>query len=170
VVIITGSSSPSSFHPLPLQDPLLTPPPSSGANSPLGIGRATAHVFAAHSAHAIYLCDLSSTHLATHARELNSLFPTVHIHTHAFDATSESAVKAVCEDAISRYGRLDVMFANAGVASASHFKDTSAEDFMANVRVNLLSVFVCIKAAEPLCNSLLHRNPTPAAPSSPLHP
>jgi len=134
----------------------------TGASSPLGIGRATAHLFAAHSAHAIYLCDISSANLATHARELNHLHPSTTIHTHTFDATDEAAVKAVCEDAITRYGRLDVMFANAGVATGKHFAEVGADEFMKNVRVNLLSVFLAIKYAS---KAMMHTSASKPYPS-----
>lgn len=119
----------------------------TGASSALGIGRATAHLFAAHQAGAIYLCDISSKNLSTHAKEITSLYPATKVHVHTFDATDESAVKAVVDDAIDRYGRLDVMFANAGVATGKHFAEVGADEFMKNVRVNLLSVFLAIKHA-----------------------
>jgi NAD(P)-dependent dehydrogenase (short-subunit alcohol dehydrogenase family) len=78
------------------------------------------------------------------------------------DATSESGIKAICEDAISRYGRLDVMVANAGVAAAKHFKDTSAEEFMENVKVNLLSVFLSIKHSSAAMLKTSREKPYPS--------
>lgn len=39
------------------------------------------------------------------------------------------------------------MFANAGVATGKHFAEVGADEFMKNVRVNLLSVFLAIKYA-----------------------
>lgn len=117
----------------------------TGCNSPLGIGRATAHHFAANGARAIFLCDFASQHLETHVREINSLYPSVKCHAKQFDAADEAAVKSVCEAAVEKYGRLDIFFANAGVSSGKHFGEIKPEDFMNVLRVNTLSVFLAIK-------------------------
>ncbi|KAF7550563.1 hypothetical protein G7046_g7978 [Stylonectria norvegica] len=111
----------------------------TGANSQLGIGRATAHQFAESGARAIYLCDYDDSHLDAHKAELNAAFPAVEIHTRRFDAAEEPRVKEVVDDAVQRYGRLDVFFANAGVVGRttlfSHFTD---DEFMAVLKTNTL--------------------------------
>ncbi|KAF2859299.1 P-loop containing nucleoside triphosphate hydrolase protein [Piedraia hortae CBS 480.64] len=118
----------------------------TGGNSPLGIGRATAHLFAANGAKAIFLCDLTTTHLETHKRELNSLYPNVDIHTCGIDASSEPAVAGVVDSALAKYGRLDVFFANAGVnVTRTSVLDSTVEDFMEIMRINALSVFLAVK-------------------------
>jgi NAD(P)-dependent dehydrogenase (short-subunit alcohol dehydrogenase family) len=93
----------------------------TGANSPIGIGRAAAHQYAANGAKAVYICDAASSYLETHKREMKELYPDVEVIPTVLDVSKEDAVKAVCEDAVKRFGRLDVMFANAGtVTSLSH--------------------------------------------------
>ncbi|KAI9662724.1 MAG: hypothetical protein M1831_002767 [Alyxoria varia] len=119
----------------------------TGCNSPLGIGRATAHHLAANGARALYLCDITSTHLSTHARELSTLYPSCTIHTRELDAADEEAVKQVCDDALKEHGRLDVMFANAGVGDGTRFEDMDSTGFMRVVRGNLLTAFLCAKHA-----------------------
>jgi NAD(P)-dependent dehydrogenase (short-subunit alcohol dehydrogenase family) len=110
-----------------------------GTNSPLGIGRATAHQYAEHGARAVYLCDYSDSHLETHKRELNSLYPTVDIHVRQFDAADEPALTAVIDHAIATYGRLDVFFANAGIVGTNKlFYDIAGDDFMKTLRTNTL--------------------------------
>ena len=84
----------------------------TGANSPIGIGRASAHQFARNGAKALFLCDYADQHLATHKRELESLYPSVEIHTRQFDAADEPSVRNIVAEAIDKYGRLDVFFAN----------------------------------------------------------
>ena len=59
----------------------------------------------------------------------------------------ESEVSAICEEAVKTYGRLDIMFANAGIVSGAHFKDLDADGFMHMMKGNLLSVFLCAKYA-----------------------
>jgi NAD(P)-dependent dehydrogenase (short-subunit alcohol dehydrogenase family) len=119
----------------------------TGANSAIGIGRASAHQFARHGARAIYLCDFSSSNLDTHKRELNTLYPAVDIHTRQFDAADEPAVKQVVQDALDKYGRLDVFFANAGISSGRVFWEEDTAGFMNMMRTNALSVFLAAKYA-----------------------
>lgn len=70
------------------------------------------------------------------------------VHTRKFDAADEEAVKEVVDNALSRYGRLDVMFANAGiVGDPIIFSDTTKEDFMNVLRVNTLGPFLAAKHA-----------------------
>lgn len=134
----------------------------TGTNSPLGIGRASAHQFAHNGARAIYICDFNDTHLAVHSRELHSLYPSVDVHTRRFDAGDEAAVKAVVDDCLSRYGRLDIFFANAGIVGTNrHFGDVSGEEFMRTMRTNVLSVFVAIKYAAAAMTRTSEAKPYP---------
>lgn len=110
-----------------------------GANSILGIGRASAHQFAEHGAKAIYICDYDDSNLEAHKREIAGLWPQVDVHTRKFDAADEKAVKEVIDDAVKQYGRLDVFFANAGtVGPHALFSEIDADDFMNVLRVNSL--------------------------------
>lgn len=118
----------------------------TGANSPTGIGRATCHQVARNGARAIYMCDWDTTHMDTHTREIKELYPDVAIHGIKLDVGDEESVKSVCEDALSKYGRLDIMFANAGVVGArTTFVDIDAKQYMDTMRVNSLGVFLCAK-------------------------
>lgn len=113
--------------------------PPSGANSPLGIGRAAAHQFAAHGAAAVYICDYDGSHLAAHAAEMTRLFPGVDVQTRVFDAADEDKVKGVVGDAMERHGRLDVFFANAGISGgAPLFTEIETEDFERLLKTNVL--------------------------------
>lgn len=119
----------------------------TGANSPLGIGRASAHQFARNGARAIYLCDFSNSHLELHKRELTSLYPSTAIETRQFDAADEAEVERICADAVAAHGRLDVFFANAGITSPKVFWEEDAAGFMKTMRTNALSVFLAAKHA-----------------------
>ncbi|KAJ5559160.1 hypothetical protein N7535_008976 [Penicillium sp. DV-2018c] len=135
----------------------------TGANSPVGIGRASAHQFANNGAKAVFICDFSDTHLATHKREMESLYPGVDIHARAFDAADEKAVIAVVDEAISKYGRLDVFFANAGiVGQPTIFTDIDADGFMNTMRVNALGVFLAAKHAAPAMKITSPSKPYPS--------
>jgi NAD(P)-dependent dehydrogenase (short-subunit alcohol dehydrogenase family) len=67
------------------------------------------------------------------------LYPEVDVHPRQFDAADEAAVKAVIDEALARYGRLDIMFANAGVVGTNRsFLDIDSEEFMNTMRTNVL--------------------------------
>ncbi|GFF24430.1 3-oxoacyl-[acyl-carrier-protein] reductase FabG [Aspergillus lentulus] len=120
----------------------------TGANSPAGIGRASAHQYAHNGAKAVYLCDFTDTLLGTHKREIESLYPGVEVQIRKFDAAEEEAVKAVVDDAIARYGRLDIFFANAGIVGQNKlFTDVTGDEFARTLRVNTIGVFLAVKYA-----------------------
>ncbi|CRL22516.1 Short-chain dehydrogenase/reductase SDR [Penicillium camemberti] len=135
----------------------------TGANSPNGIGRASAHQFANNGAKAVYICDFSDTHLATHKRELESLYPNVDIHVRSFDAAEEKALSGVIDEAVSKYGRLDVFFANAGVVGQPKlFTEIDGEGFLNTMRVNALGVFLAAKHAAPAMKITSASKPYPS--------
>jgi NAD(P)-dependent dehydrogenase (short-subunit alcohol dehydrogenase family) len=116
----------------------------------MGIGRATAHQYAESGARAIYICDYDGTHLETHKREIGVAFPSVDVHPRVFDAADGARVQAVVDEALARYGRLDVFFANAGVVGRPvPFPDFADDEFMSVFRTNVLSVFLAAKHAAP---------------------
>ncbi|KAF2088954.1 NAD(P)-binding protein [Saccharata proteae CBS 121410] len=134
----------------------------TGCNSPLGIGRASAHQFANNGAKAIYICDFNDEHLGVHQRELKLLYPAVEVHVRQFDAADEPSVKKVVEEALEKYGRLDIMFANAGIVSMKLFYDATSEEFMKMMRTNVLSVFLAAKYAAKAMKVTSASKPYPA--------
>lgn len=72
-----------------------------------------------------------------HKREIESLYPGVDIHTRQFDAGDETAVKKVVDEVMEAYGRLDIMFANAGIVGAPRlFTEVTGEEFMQTMDTN----------------------------------
>ncbi|GES62131.1 3-oxoacyl-reductase [Aspergillus terreus] len=133
------------------------------ANSPNGIGRASAHQYAHNGAKAVYICDYNDSHLATHKREMEQLYPGVDIHTRQFDAADEQAVKAVVDDAIQRYGRLDIYFANAGVTGPGKlFSELTAEEFDRTMHTNSTSCFLAAKYASIAMSKTSEAKPYPS--------
>ncbi|EME78770.1 uncharacterized protein MYCFIDRAFT_72506 [Pseudocercospora fijiensis CIRAD86] len=118
----------------------------TGGNSPLGIGRATAHHYANNGAKAIFLCDLNTDYLEVHKREIEGKYPGCEVLGRKVDAGKEEDVAKVVDEALSRFGRLDVFFANAGISvTMKSVLESDAEDFMDVMRVNALSVFLAVK-------------------------
>ncbi|KAJ7718295.1 hypothetical protein DFH07DRAFT_860443 [Mycena maculata] len=66
----------------------------------------------------------------------------------AGDVTDEEFVKRLFRETISRFGRLDLLFNNAGVNSpAIPFEDITLEDFQNVMSVNLVGPFLCAREA-----------------------
>lgn len=56
-----------------------------------------------------------------------------------FDTAEEDAVKAVVDDAIARFGRLDIFFANAGIVGQNKlFTDVTGDELARTLRVNTI--------------------------------
>ena len=67
------------------------------------------------------------------------------------DAGDEAAVKALVDKAVADHGRLDIVFANAGVSGGlASILDQTAEDWAEILRVNLIGPFLAIKYAAPI--------------------
>ena len=67
---------------------------------------------------------------------------------HTADVSVEAEVNRLFNDAFARYGRLDVLFNNAGsFGKAVPFEDLSKENWDEVVAVNLTGVFLCARAA-----------------------
>ncbi len=67
------------------------------------------------------------------------------------DVTDAEAMRQAVADVVRRYGRLDVVIANAGIERVGAAWDVSAESFEQVIEVNLLGVYRTIKPAlEPI--------------------
>jgi len=95
----------------------------------------------------LYLLDYDPTNLPNLKETIEQRYPDVKVTTIQADAADEKAISGVCAQAREEEGKLDVFFANAGVATSNHLHDTSAETFMNSLRVNTLSCFLAIKYA-----------------------
>jgi len=66
------------------------------------------------------------------------------------DAGREDDVKRLIEDTVSKYGGLDIVFANAGISGGlSSIFEQTAEDWAEILRVDLIGPFLAIKHAAP---------------------
>ena len=63
------------------------------------------------------------------------------------DVSRELDVVAAIADALQRWGRLDVMVANAGIGAPGFLADLPLEDWQRVVEVNLTGVFLCARHA-----------------------
>ena len=113
----------------------------TGAGS--GMGRASALLFAEEGAKVV--CADVSCHEKDAAAEIGGEAIAVHA-----DVSQAAEVKAMIAAAVDAFGRLDVVFNNAGIDSPHHPLDQTDDDlFDRLVAVNLRGVFLGIKYAVP---------------------
>ena len=105
-----------------------------------GIGRATLEVFLAEGARVV-ATDLDATTLAEAAGDSDPVVTVVG------DVSVEDDARAMIEAAISAYGRIDVLVANAGVIPLSTIDQTSAADWDHVMAVDGRGMFLTCKFA-----------------------
>ncbi len=109
-----------------------------------GIGRASALALAARGAD-IVVADLSceaGQAVTSEVKELGrrSLF-------HQTDVTQPEQMQGLVQVCVETFGRLDIMFNNAGIGRGGPLLDTSPEDYHRVIAANQNSVFYGIQAA-----------------------
>ncbi|XP_024031972.1 (-)-isopiperitenol/(-)-carveol dehydrogenase, mitochondrial [Morus notabilis] len=110
-----------------------------------GIGEASARSFAAHGARAVVIADVQDEKGQNVAV---SIGPERCSYVHC-DITDEEQVKTLVESTVRKCGRLDVMFSNAGVPSASDqtVLDLDFSAFERLLAVNVRGMAACVKHA-----------------------
>lgn len=109
-----------------------------------GIGFATARRFMEEGAR-VLLVDLSAEALQAAARQLGEGAAWL-----TADVSRVEDTQRYVKEAVSRFGGIDVLFANAGVEGAvSPLTQTSVEDFDKVIGVNVRGVWLAIKFAAP---------------------
>src|SRR4051794_11436674 len=109
-----------------------------------GIGLAAASAFAEAGA-SVIVADRDAALIETAADELRSAgHQALAV---ACDVTDRSQVKAMVEQAVRTYGRLDAAFNNAGInCNAAPMGETDDDEFDKVLNVNLRGVWNCMKA------------------------
>ncbi|KAI0266826.1 sex determination protein tasselseed-2 [Gloeopeniophorella convolvens] len=119
----------------------------TGVGSLKGIGRAAAMLFAHEGAEHLYLVDFSGENLPNLKSTIEERYPDVKATVIQADAADDKAVSDICQRALAEEGKLDVFFANAGIATAGTLDDTPGEVFTNTMRVNALSCYLAVKYA-----------------------
>ena len=116
----------------------------TGGNS--GIGLATAKLFVAEGAK-VTITGRNKETLAAAAKELGpNAFAVV------ADVNDVAATEAAVKQAAEKFGKLDIVFANAGIPGNTPVGNTSLDAFEQVIRTNLTSVFFTVQAALPYLN------------------
>jgi 3-oxoacyl-[acyl-carrier protein] reductase len=112
-----------------------------------GIGLAIAEALIA-KGYNVVITARNESEVLEAAKHLNNLSPGCAVGIQA-DARDYAAQAAAVSKAISEYGSLDVLVANAGVGIFKPVQDLTLEDWDAVIDTNLTGVFYSVKAAIP---------------------
>jgi NAD(P)-dependent dehydrogenase (short-subunit alcohol dehydrogenase family) len=111
----------------------------TGGNS--GIGLATAKLFVAEGAK-VAITGRTRETLEAVAKELGpNAFAIV------ADATDVAATEKAVAKAVEKFGKLDIVFANAGISANTPVGGTALETFEAVLKTNITAVFFTVQAA-----------------------
>jgi NAD(P)-dependent dehydrogenase (short-subunit alcohol dehydrogenase family) len=116
----------------------------TGGNS--GIGLATAKLFAAEGARVI-ITGRDQARLEAAAKEIGPNALAV-----VADATDIAATEAAIKKGVEKFGKLDIVFANAGIAGGTPLGGAKLEIFENVIRTNITAVFFTVQAALPYLN------------------
>src|SRR3981081_4085231 len=116
----------------------------TGGNS--GIGLATAKLFVAEGAK-VAITGRDQAKLEAAAKELGpNAFAIV------ADATDVAATEQAVAKAVEKFGKLDIVFANAGIGANTPIGGTTLETFESVLKTNITAVFFTVQAAVPYLN------------------
>jgi NAD(P)-dependent dehydrogenase (short-subunit alcohol dehydrogenase family) len=116
----------------------------TGGNS--GIGLATARLFVAEGAR-VAITGRNRETLDAAVAELGDKVVAIQA-----DLQDESAIERSVSEAVGALGKLDIVFANAGIAGATPVGKTSMEAFENVFKTNVTGVFLTIQAIVPHLN------------------
>ena len=106
-----------------------------------GIGRATAERLLGEGA-CVVLADIDDKSLEAAVEDFRNAFGRDAVVGARADVTDETAVEAALRDAVVAYGGVDIVVANAGIASAAPFEDTSLELWNRNMAILATGYFL----------------------------
>ena len=112
-----------------------------------GIGRATAIAFAQEGANIVvnYIKNkIAAEEVVTKIKSLNMEAIAIQA-----DVANESDVKRMMEEAVKRFGSIDVLVNNAGVVFDIPILEKTVEQWERTLHVNLIGTFLCTKYAVP---------------------
>ncbi|WP_040984976.1 bifunctional rhamnulose-1-phosphate aldolase/short-chain dehydrogenase [Oceanobacillus jeddahense] len=111
-----------------------------------GIGSATCKRLLSEGAH-IVLADINLDGAQELAQEINEKYGEDRVLAVKMDVTKEEEVKSAIQSAILKYGGLDIIVNNAGLASSSPFEETTLDKWDLNIKVLVTGYFLVAREA-----------------------
>jgi NAD(P)-dependent dehydrogenase (short-subunit alcohol dehydrogenase family) len=109
-----------------------------------GIGRAAVHLFAQAGSRVVAV-DIDAEGLRTLADELGE-----RVMAYPADVVQMDQVEAMVDKALERFGRIDILFNNAGIEETDSITRTTEAMWDRQMEVNVKSVFLVSKAVLPV--------------------
>ena len=116
-----------------------------------GLGQAICSRLAREGCH-VLVADLNYEKAVETAEQIASTTDRRALAIHV-DVTDEAQVEAMFQRAVSEFGRLDILVANAGILIAEEIAEFPAEKWRAVMNVNLFGYFLCAKHAARVMKS-----------------
>jgi len=116
----------------------------TGGNS--GIGLETARLFVKEGAK-VAITGRNKERLEAAAKELGPNAVAI-----SADANDVAATEAAVAEAVKKFGKLDVVFANAGISANTPLGGSTVDTFASVLNTNVTSVFFTVQAAVPHLN------------------
>jgi NAD(P)-dependent dehydrogenase (short-subunit alcohol dehydrogenase family) len=113
----------------------------TGAGS--GIGRASALLFAAEGA-TLVVADVDDDAARATVETIGAAAVAEHV-----DVADEADAAALVAATVERFGRIDVLFNNAGISGVGNLEETTLDAWERVMRVNVRGVFVMSRAVAP---------------------
>jgi NAD(P)-dependent dehydrogenase (short-subunit alcohol dehydrogenase family) len=109
-----------------------------------GIGRAAAIQFAQQGAR-VAVADIDTAGSAQTVEMIDGV-----AHAIAVDVGDEQSCQAMVDETVAQFGRLDILFNNAGISGErAKTAEVTTQDWMRVININLNGVFYCTRAAIP---------------------
>lgn len=121
-----------------------------------GIGAETARVFAQNGYNIIINFNNSEKKAIDLKNELNKDYPNITAEIFKCDVRNINECEKMVKYALSIFGKIDVLVANAGIAQIKPFIDTNENDFDNIINTNLKGTFNIIKTTLP--NMISNKN------------
>jgi glucose 1-dehydrogenase len=109
-----------------------------------GIGKATAKLFAGDGEHVVILSRTEKAGAETVAEIQAEGGSVLYLKT---DIGFEDQVEASFAEAVEKFGKIDILFANAAVQINKPIDETTKADWDSMIAANLTGTFLCCKAA-----------------------
>jgi NAD(P)-dependent dehydrogenase (short-subunit alcohol dehydrogenase family) len=109
-----------------------------------GIGRATASLFAREGARLV-LNDIDAQGLESVVRQI----PDARVRAVAGSVTDEDTARRIAQEAISSFGRIEILVNNAGIHFAREITEMTVGEWDRLMDINLKSMFLCCKHVIP---------------------
>lgn len=118
-----------------------------------GIGRGIAHLFAEEGAKVVLVgrdeAQLKTVKDAIQASEGNAIFVKA-------DVSSSKDMERMVDEALSQYGKIDVLCHNAGIYPHARLENMTLEEWQTVIDVNLTGTFLAVKACIPAMKAQGH--------------